>query len=87
MPEHAKLKVEMEEMIRLVDAVRLAKDEHTSARESSLHSSREDLYALDELDKQKTVTPVPDVSGRDLLKHASVTRDNLYVVESDRKRH
>ncbi|RDB23177.1 hypothetical protein Hypma_009655 [Hypsizygus marmoreus] len=79
-PEHAKLKGEMEEFIRLVEAVKLVDTE--GVRPTS-HRGNEDMRTSD----QSLLSPsYQEVSGRDLLKHAERTRDGFYVVDSDRKR-
>ncbi|THV05450.1 hypothetical protein K435DRAFT_773862 [Dendrothele bispora CBS 962.96] len=73
--EHGKLKKELEEMIRLVEAVKLV--DTTGARKSKwgprLKVEDDDPSSVDE------------VSGHPLLQHASRTVDGFYIVESDRR--
>lgn len=85
-PEYVKLKAEMEEMIILVEAVRLSKS--AGKEPAPLHSQRQDLHTVTQRDKdeEKVVVPVAEVVGRDLMKHAAKTKDDLYIVESDRQR-
>ncbi|KAG6831889.1 hypothetical protein H0H92_007006 [Tricholoma furcatifolium] len=71
--EHAKLKVEMEELIRLVEAVKLV---HTQGvRPTTFKLPDEQAGSLGD-----------EPSGRALLRHASRTQDGFYVVDADKKR-
>lgn len=74
-PEHAKLKKELEEFVRLVEAVRLVNTDGVEV-----------VGGREYTDGPGFDTPKEDVSGRALLHHASLTKDGFYVVETDRKR-
>ena len=83
--EHAKLTQEIEELVRLVEAVKLV-DVSEVAEDGPVPDGR--IWASGEgvrLDAQALEDPKA-VSGRDLLEHASRTMDNLYVVEADKPR-
>ncbi|KAI0773982.1 hypothetical protein C8Q74DRAFT_1368505 [Fomes fomentarius] len=87
-PEHAKLTREIEELVKLVEAVKLV-DVSEVAEDSSVPDGR--IWASEEgvrLDAE--TTPAPEhhdvVHGRALLPHASRTMDDLYVVEADKPR-
>ncbi|KAF7301539.1 hypothetical protein MIND_00719400 [Mycena indigotica] len=72
-PEHAKLKSELEDLIRLVEAVKLVDTTGVSPYRrgtiSSTHPQPQPQSAED---------------GRALLKHAKQTKDGFYVVNTDR---
>ncbi|KIY45867.1 hypothetical protein FISHEDRAFT_22808, partial [Fistulina hepatica ATCC 64428] len=77
-PEFAEIKRDLEEMVRLVEAVKLVTTDPLGSEalvsnlptpERSGHDSSQD-----------------GEQGTDLLKYASRTRDGYYVVEADRRR-
>lgn len=90
-PEHAKLTREMEELVRLVEAVKLvdvsAEDTHDGVSVPDgriwpddvgipLSSNTRDVeYELDDGE-----------TGQALLKHATRTKDGFYVVDTDRRK-
>ncbi|KAG6833834.1 hypothetical protein H0H87_011768 [Tephrocybe sp. NHM501043] len=71
--EHEKLKREMEELIKLVDAVKLV--DTRGVRPTSFELPDEQSPGFDD-----------EPSGQSLLKNAARTKDGFYVVDSDRKR-
>ncbi|KAF5387936.1 hypothetical protein D9615_000126 [Tricholomella constricta] len=76
--KHVELKEEMEELIRLVEAVKLVDTEGvhpTSHRAKDGDTPDQNLSSLE-----------GEPSGGDLLRHASRTLDGFYIVDSDRKR-
>jgi len=77
--EHNLLKTEMEELIRLVEAVKLV---DTSG--VVIEGRRE----VEDLDREKTLDLVEgtNVYGPALLENAARTKDGFYVVDTDRKR-
>lgn len=79
--EHDDLKLEMEELVKLVEAVKLV---NTEGVEVVGWSEKRDL-------KQATSTDIadssePEVSGRELMKHAARTAGGFYVVDADKPR-
>ncbi|KAI0722190.1 hypothetical protein C8T65DRAFT_134757 [Cerioporus squamosus] len=84
-PEHVKLTQEMEELIRLVEAVKLV-DVSEVAEDGPVPDGR--TWASGEgVRRDAEVLPETEaVSGRSLLHHASRTIDDLYVVEADKPR-
>jgi Asp-tRNA(Asn)/Glu-tRNA(Gln) amidotransferase C subunit len=81
-PEHDILKREMEDLVRLVEAVKLVdtKDVHLNGpRDEQNGDQQYNNQQLHECQEQ-------DHSGRSLLSHASRTLDGFYVVDADRKR-
>ncbi|KAI0356508.1 hypothetical protein OH77DRAFT_1423439 [Trametes cingulata] len=89
-PEHARLTQEMEELVKLVEAVKLvdvsavAEDGERAVPDGRIWAEGEGIRLdteafADEEEPQ-------DASGRALLKHASKTMDGLYVVEADKPR-
>ncbi|TRM68432.1 hypothetical protein BD626DRAFT_481723 [Schizophyllum amplum] len=73
--EHKRIKHELEELVRLVEAVKLVDTTGVQVAE------RPDTSG----DGNVGVLP-GEVEGRDLLKHAERTEDGFYVVEADRRR-
>ncbi|KAG6849222.1 hypothetical protein H0H93_010344 [Arthromyces matolae] len=71
--EHEVLKNEMEELIRLVEAVKLVDTEDVRP-------------ATFELPDQASTPLGVDPKGRELLRTAARTADGFYVVDSDKKR-
>ncbi|KAK0230582.1 hypothetical protein IW262DRAFT_1453506 [Armillaria fumosa] len=70
-----KVKGELEELVRLVEAVKL------------VDTAGVDLDAVtEETDNPQLNAPPLDAAGRSLLKHAARTVDDFYVVDAD-KRH
>ncbi|KAM5534891.1 hypothetical protein V8D89_011446 [Ganoderma adspersum] len=87
-PEHAKLTREMEELVRLVEAVKLV-DVSGVTEEGSVPDGR--IWAAGEgvlLDTEAFAISedANAAEGRALLTHASRTMDGLYVVEADKPR-
>ncbi|RPD66702.1 hypothetical protein L227DRAFT_1109 [Lentinus tigrinus ALCF2SS1-6] len=83
--EHAKLTQEMEELVRLVEAVKLV-DVSEVAEDGPVPDGR--TWASGEgvrLDAQ-ALEKAQIVGGRALLEHASRTMDDLYVVQADKPR-
>lgn len=80
-PEFGKLKRELEELVRLVEAVKLVDTEGVQPTE--LRPIFEEGV---EDESQEAFNDEGSESGRTLLKHASRTSDDFYVVEADRKR-
>ncbi|KAF8076088.1 hypothetical protein FPV67DRAFT_396838 [Lyophyllum atratum] len=77
-PEHAKLKREMEELIRLVEAVKLVDTEgvHPTGHCGKSGGTPD----------QHLLSANREASGRNLLQHASRTSAGFYVVDAERKR-
>ncbi|KAF7353046.1 hypothetical protein MVEN_01272300 [Mycena venus] len=75
-PEHGKLKAELEELIRLVEAVKMIDTEGVSTFE------REDSGK--QAAEINTMNDSPPRGGRSLLKHAERTRDGFYIVDADK---
>lgn len=79
---HDKITRQMEEMVRLVEAVKLI---NTDGVVVMGRGEREDT---DRSDSQQRIelSPKEDCTGQALLKHASRTMEGFYVVEADRTR-
>ncbi|KAF7355052.1 hypothetical protein MSAN_01420700 [Mycena sanguinolenta] len=77
-PEYHKLKTELEELIRLVEAVKMVDTEGVSAFER--HDPGKQAVELNPAHE-----PRPN-GGRSLLKHAARTRDGFYIVDADKPR-
>ncbi|KAL1704366.1 hypothetical protein EV121DRAFT_205857 [Schizophyllum commune] len=73
--EHKRIKHELEELIRLVEAVKLV---DTTGVEVA---QRPDTSA-----DATPVIPSDEPSGRELLKHAEKTEDGFYVIDANRRR-
>lgn len=71
-PEYGKLKAGLEELVRLVEAVKMVNTENVATFRSH--------------DPGRQVAPVQDQpdDGRSLLQHAARTRDGFYVVDADK---
>ncbi|GJE84928.1 hypothetical protein PsYK624_010040 [Phanerochaete sordida] len=86
-PAHAKLTAEMESLVKLVEAVKLADfGEETAPQEGGIPDGR--IWAEGtgiKLERSGEVVQ-DEVHGRDLLRHAARTEDGLYVVDADRTR-
>ncbi|RDX53595.1 hypothetical protein OH76DRAFT_1342798 [Lentinus brumalis] len=84
-PEHAKLSQEMEELVRLVEAVKLV-DVNEVAEDGPVPDGR--IWASGEAVSLNAgaLGEAETVGGRSLLQHASRTVDGLYVVEADKPR-
>ncbi|KAF8211436.1 hypothetical protein K438DRAFT_1425502, partial [Mycena galopus ATCC 62051] len=74
---YRKLKTELEELIRLVEAVKMVDTEGVGVFERDDPSKQ----AAAELDVEHKLSPD---SGRPLLKHAARTRDGFYIVDADK---
>ncbi|KAF8843167.1 hypothetical protein BDN67DRAFT_964817 [Paxillus ammoniavirescens] len=83
-PEYDLMKKELEELVRLVEAVKFIKAEDSAV--GSIPDGR--IWAEGSgIPLTKVVDAKNDeVHGRELLKHASRTIDGMYIVETDRKR-
>jgi Asp-tRNA(Asn)/Glu-tRNA(Gln) amidotransferase C subunit len=81
-PEHATLKQEMEDLIRLVEAVKLVDTKNVQPRVQhgveNLGEKTPDLLMVDSLKVE--------ASGQSLLRHAARTSDGFYTVDADKKR-
>ncbi|TFK43245.1 hypothetical protein BDQ12DRAFT_674641 [Crucibulum laeve] len=80
-PEHAKITGELEEMVKLVEAVKLVDTDGVSIRgrgeaEDADRWCYTEGFGVDGSSEQ----------GQALLKHAARTVDGFYVVDADRKR-
>lgn len=76
-PQFKLIKEELEDMVRLVEAVRLV---DTSGISVKGRGEKEDA------DLNTPHTEELGESGKDLLKHASRAKDGFYIVDSDRRR-
>ena len=83
--EHETLKEELEDLVKLVEAVKLVhvedggvavNDGRIWAQDTGIPLSEEDMRDIDE----------DGAKGRDLLRHAARTSDDLYVVDAERVR-
>lgn len=82
-PEYVKLKHELEELIKLVEATKLIKLEKTD------NIGIPDGRIIEEgsgIPLDKTPRENEDVRGQDLLPYASRSTNGMYVVETDRSR-
>jgi len=79
-PEHEKITKDLEEMVRLVEAVRQV---DTSGVVVDGRGEVEDADRMHPISLEETKK---DGYGVDLLKHASRTQEGYYVVEADRTR-
>lgn len=77
-PEHAKVTSELEEMIRLVEAVRLVDTEGVAV------AGRGEVENMDRKHFGNPEDVRKDGYGQELLKHAARMVDGYYVVEADR---
>lgn len=79
-PEHATLKQEMEDLIRLVEAVKLVDTGNVNTKNFSFEGT----------DRQESAQHIEsagqEVHGTKLLDFASRTSEGFYVVETDRQR-
>ena len=82
-PDHAKLTREMEELVKLVEAVKLV-DISRHAEDNSVPDGR--IWAIGESVQLDALAEAEGIDGRTLLPHATRTMDGLYVVESDKPR-
>ncbi|KAG2370112.1 hypothetical protein BDR07DRAFT_1322858 [Suillus spraguei] len=82
-PEYVKLKHELEELIKLVEAAKLIKVEETDniSIPDGRVMAQESGIPLDRIPREDG-----DVRGRDLLPYASRSVNGMYVVETDRSR-
>ncbi len=87
-PEHAKLTSEMENLVKLVEAVKLVDVGSTSQAEGEVPDGR--IWAegtgIPLEHSQENVSPKDEgeIHGQALLEHASRTENNLYVVDTGR---
>ncbi|KAH9927114.1 uncharacterized protein BXZ73DRAFT_90806 [Epithele typhae] len=83
-PQHDKLTREMEELVKLVEAVKLV-DVSDVAEDGAVPDGR--IWVAGEgINLDAPTQDVDEVDGRALLAHASRTIDGMYVVESDKPR-
>ena len=86
-PEHAKLTEEMQDLVKLVEAVKFVNTKSVSD-ENSVPDGR--IWAEGTgigLDAEPIPADENEVQGRDLLKHAkNVSSEGLYLIDSDRSR-
>ncbi|KAH6915171.1 hypothetical protein BKA70DRAFT_568268 [Coprinopsis sp. MPI-PUGE-AT-0042] len=80
-PEHAKVTRDLEEMVRLVEAVKLVDTKGTTV-EAGIEREDMDRKLFGNPDEQRA----KEVHGQELLKLASRTVNGYYVVEADRTR-
>jgi Asp-tRNA(Asn)/Glu-tRNA(Gln) amidotransferase C subunit len=73
-PDYEQLKAGLEELIRLVEAVKMVDTENVVA------------FGRDDPGRQATeIHPAPELQGgRSLLKHADRTRNGFYIVDADK---
>ncbi|KAJ3539720.1 hypothetical protein NMY22_g4611 [Coprinellus aureogranulatus] len=79
-PEHAQITKELEEMIRLVEAVRLVDTEGVVV------AGRGEVEDMDRKHYGNPEDVRKDGYGQELLRHAAKTVNEYYVVEADRTR-
>jgi Asp-tRNA(Asn)/Glu-tRNA(Gln) amidotransferase C subunit len=89
--EHARLTRELEEMIRLVEAVKLVDVSAVDAHDGEpVPDGRvwPDNVGMILSSNTRDVEYEPDdgETGRELLKHAARVKDEFYVVDTDRRR-
>ncbi|KAF9534956.1 hypothetical protein CPB83DRAFT_843228 [Crepidotus variabilis] len=75
--EYDKVKKNLEEMVRLVEAVKLV---DTTGVVVAGRREKEDA------DRQQSHSDVEEGSGQELLKYSERTRDGFYIVDAERKR-
>lgn len=80
--EHVKLKQEMEDLIKLVEAVKLV---DTASVQINEQHRVEDLREQ-QLKQRIFKNHEQEASGEALLQHATRTSDGFYVVDADKKR-
>lgn len=77
-PQHARLKEEMSELVRLVEAVKLVDTQGVTVVPR---------WDTEDADRRNSNLPSKDIpDGQELLKHAARTQDGFYLVDADRKR-
>lgn len=85
-PEHAELTEAMENLVKLVEAVKVVDlGRAATSRENDVPDGR--IWAEGtgiKLEREEVAKDV--VHGRDLLRHAARTEDEFYVVDADRSR-
>lgn len=88
--EHMRLKHELEEMVRLVDAVRLVDTSSVATEDGIIPDGRvrpeEEGIMLASNSREMEFEDPETESGTQLLKHASRTKNGCYVVEAERRR-
>jgi hypothetical protein len=83
-PEHTKLTAEMEDLIKLVEAVRVPE---LTLEEKQVGIPDGRIWAQDRgIDMEPTQSTPSVEDGRELLQHAAKTEKGLYIVEADRTR-
>jgi len=85
-PEHEKLTAELEDLVKLVEAVKTA-DVRTDSTAGPIPDSRiwADGTGISLQDAARPEDENRGLSGQDLLSFAARTEGKLYVVESDRR--
>lgn len=81
-PEHANLRQEMEDLIKLVEAVKLV---DTASVQPKEQHGVEDLHEQ-QLNQRIFNMYEKEASGEALLQHATRTSDGFYLVDADKKR-
>lgn len=90
--EHAELTAEMEDLVKLVEAVRLVDTSQSTELSDEVPDGRiwaEDAaqpLTLGTVRRRGSVEEDGEVHGQALLKYASRTENHFYVVDADRKR-
>lgn len=81
-PEHTKLKGELEELIRLVEAVKLVK---VSSEEEHVPDAR--IWAEGTgLPLEEPSESTEEVGGQELLRYAAKSSGDMYLVEAERRK-
>lgn len=84
-PEHAKLTSELEDLIKLVEAVRLVDCSELKSEDDSKIPDGRILPRGVGIDLSGIGIEEVKDGGRELLKHAARTQDGFYVVDADRR--
>ncbi|KAJ3723344.1 hypothetical protein C8R42DRAFT_720468 [Lentinula raphanica] len=84
--ENVKLKKELEELVKLVEAVKLVDTTGIELVDGRPFLGDGDVEGIHDEDLDLLDAEEEEESGRDLLKHASRTEGDFYVVEADRER-
>jgi len=83
-PEHAKPTEEMKDLVKLVEAVKLVNTDSVDDG-NSIPDGWEEL-GRGGTDAEPISVDENEVPGRDLLKHANVSSEGLYLFDSDRSK-
>ncbi|KLO15762.1 hypothetical protein SCHPADRAFT_902134 [Schizopora paradoxa] len=89
-PEHTRIRRELEEMVRLVEAVKLVDTSSVQREDGAIPDGRiwpEGVgMVLTKNGAEKEFDGEDGEVGVDLLKYASTTKNGLYIVEADRRK-